>query len=147
MTVRTSYGDEDGQIARVLQGAVQKRAVVISQDIVNESTRLLTNGTGPAGVRVRTGRLVSSVEQRVTIVGRRVRVVAGTNVVYAKWVHDGRGPVTPKTAQALRFVTPGGKVVYARSVKRARPRPFLIEGARIALAKHGVTLHVNPPAG
>lgn len=83
--------------------------------------------------RVDTGRLRASVNtQLVTRDGKPVAVV-GTNVYYARWVHDGTGlygpahrVIKPKRGKYLRFRPGGrGRYVYARSVKGMVANPFL----------------------
>lgn len=87
---------------------------------------------------------------------QRVRVVAGgsRNVGYAAYVEFGTGlygpfhrRITPKRSQFLRFPGSGAKrlsgnfrsgaaqnYVYVRSVKGMQPRPYLVPGAKKALA-------------
>lgn len=87
--------------------------------------------------RVDSGRLRSSIgTSRIIkvfngIPRRGARV--GTNVRYARWVHDGTGLygprhrlITPTTKQFLRFTPKGStKVIFRRSVKGMRPNQFL----------------------
>lgn len=49
----------------------------------------------------------------------------GTDVFYAKYVNDGRGPVHAKNAKCLHFVTKGGVEVFTKSVGPAAPRPYI----------------------
>jgi hypothetical protein len=70
---------------------------------------------------VDTGRLRSSLQVVMT---PEPSVRVGTDVEYARWVHEGRGEVLPVTAQALHWVGPTGEVF----TKRSRPyagNPFL----------------------
>lgn len=91
---------------------------------------------GAAPRRIDTGRLRSSIHTTriVRIIGyprRGARV--GTNVRYARWVHDGTGiygplhrPIRPTTKAYLKFTPKGSvKVVFAKSVKGMRANPFL----------------------
>lgn len=48
---------------------------------------------------------------------------------YSMPVHQGRGPVTAKNAQALRFVI-GGQQFFRKSVGPAKPNPYLFNGMR-----------------
>lgn len=146
-TAHATWPGLDAEVARFLRGPMVTKLTAIGHEVVNEATALLTNGLGPAGVRVRTGRLRSSLELRVVSGGgRRVRILVGTRVKYAPIVHNGRGPVVAKRAKALRFTLPNGNVVIRKSVGPARPRPFLVAGARRALARHGVQLRVRADA-
>lgn len=54
-------------------------------------------------------------------------VRVGTDVEYAYWVHQGRGPVYPVQARALRWVTPNGQIVFARSAGPYAGNPFLVD--------------------
>ena len=56
------------------------------------------------------------------------RVGAANDVKYAIWVHNGRGPIRAR-GKALRFEVPGGRIVYAKSVKGVKGRPFLTRAA------------------
>lgn len=49
----------------------------------------------------------------------------GTNVPYARAVHDGRGEVRPVRARVLRWVMPNGTVVFAMRSGPTKPNPFL----------------------
>lgn len=51
----------------------------------------------------------------------------GTDVFYAKYVNDGRGPVHAKNAKCLHFITKGGVEVFTKSVGPASPRPYIDE--------------------
>jgi phage gpG-like protein len=50
--------------------------------------------------------------------------VVGTNVPYAKWVHNGRGPITAGPGKMLRFEI-GGTVLFRKSVGPAKANPFM----------------------
>jgi phage gpG-like protein len=50
--------------------------------------------------------------------------VVGTNVPYAKWVHNGRGPITAGPGKMLRFEI-GGTVFFRKSVGPAKANPFM----------------------
>lgn len=82
---------------------------------------------------VDTGRLRASIGTR-TVTGARLRCVIGTNVKHAGWVTKGTGiygryktPVVPRRAKMLRFTSRGGIVIFRRSVKGMKARPFLAE--------------------
>lgn len=74
---------------------------------------------------VRTGLLRSSIAYDVTGGAGGIRVRVGSPLRYAYWVHQGRGAVYPRTAQALRWVTPSGRVVYAPRAGPYAGNPFL----------------------
>lgn len=50
--------------------------------------------------------------------------IVGTNVPYAKWVHNGRGPITAGPGKMLRFEI-GGTVFFRKSVGPAKANPFM----------------------
>ena len=50
--------------------------------------------------------------------------VVGTNVPYARWVHNGRGPIVAPPGKALKFVI-GRQVIIVRSVGPAKANPFM----------------------
>lgn len=90
-------------------------------------------------MRVDTGRLRSSIQVQLVMVGGKPVVRVGTNVFYALYVHDGTGiygprgvPITPHTAKMLSWKAKSGKRVYAKSVKGMRPNPFLKDAVMAA---------------
>ncbi|WP_455644833.1 HK97 gp10 family phage protein [Methanosphaera sp.] len=54
----------------------------------------------------------------------------GTSLFYAQYVEDGRGPVRPVRAKALRFKLPGVGWVFAKSVGPAKPRYYLRDSGK-----------------
>jgi hypothetical protein len=91
--------------------------------------------------RVDTGRLRASITTQVVESGGQLRVTVGTNVRYARWVHDGTGLygpnhryITPKRRRRMKFKTKtsGGRYVYARRVQGMRPNPFLVSALSAA---------------
>lgn len=83
--------------------------------------------------RIDTGRLRASINTQLVTRNGEPAVLVGTNVFYARWVHDGTGiygprgrRITPRSAKRLRFRPTGQrKYVYARSVSGMRPNPFM----------------------
>lgn len=78
---------------------------------------------------VDTGRLRSSITTtQPRMVGRRLTVTVGTNVNYARYVHDGTRAhvVRAVRRKALRF-TVAGRVVFSRyaRIPARRGRPYL----------------------
>lgn len=81
-------------------------------------------------VPVKTGHLRRSITRAAaTVAGGTVRGRWGTNVPYARHVEFGRGPVVARPGKVLRFEI-GGRVLYRKRVRAARPRPFLFAAAR-----------------
>jgi hypothetical protein len=82
---------------------------------------------------VDTGHLRAS---RLTKVRKRSTRVIGwvyTRVHYAPMVHDGRGPVVPVRAKALRFVY-NGRVIFRQRVGPAKAQPYAAH-ATVAVAR------------
>lgn len=83
--------------------------------------------------RIDTGRLVNSVTVEIDRRAGLPIIRVGTNVEYARYIHDGTGiygpkgtPITPKRSQFLVFTPKGSTdVVFARQVRGIRPTPFL----------------------
>jgi hypothetical protein len=80
---------------------------------------------------VNTGVLRNSIEHRTTAEPGRVVSRVGTDVGYARYVHEGTtGPIYPRTARVLRFQPRGSSsFVFADSVRGTRETgrysPFL----------------------
>jgi phage gpG-like protein len=95
-------------------------------------------GSGPK--RVDTGRLRASITTAVVSRSGVPAVVVGTNVVYARWVHDGTGLYGPRRRMIrpvghrfLRFKPKGSRgYVYAKQVKGMKPNPFLAKALSAA---------------
>lgn len=88
---------------------------------------------------VDTGRLRASITHELRVVNDVVIAVVGTNVEYARIVHEGRGPITTRRARglapngpkALRFKPKGGgSFIFRKSVGPAEAQPFLRDALR-----------------
>ncbi|MFZ0789742.1 MAG: HK97 gp10 family phage protein [Chromatiaceae bacterium] len=106
--------------------------------VETQAKRNLSGIGGPK--RIDTGRLRASISTVAVTRNGEPAVLVGTNVKYARWVHDGTGLygprhmlITPRTAKVLVFPSAlhgkkkgkfAGKVV-ARSVKGMKPNAFL----------------------
>jgi phage gpG-like protein len=99
--------------------------------VETQAKRNLGGVGGPK--RIDTGRLRASITTQLTTRDGAPAVLIGTNVFYAKWVHDGTGVhgprstrIVPKTAKFLRFRPKGSrKFVYRRSVAGMVRNQFL----------------------
>lgn len=80
---------------------------------------------------IRTGKLRRNIRVR-RYPGRRAQLVAETE--YAAAVHDGRKAVYPVRAKALRWVGPGGVVIFSHKSSATKPNPFLLR----ACTKYGL---------
>lgn len=111
------------------QGGVAKDLLRRGRKVANKAKRNL-NEDFPR--RVDTGLLRSSVQAELVSLGGKVAVRVGTNVEYARFVHDGTGiygpmgtPILPKNGKYLAWRNKAGKMVYAKKVLGMKPNPFL----------------------
>ena len=99
--------------------------------VETQAKRNLGGVGGPK--RIDTGRLRASIATVLVTRNGAPAVLVGTNVNYAKFVHDGTGvhgplhrPIRPKRARFLRFRPKGSRrFVYARQVQGMVANPFL----------------------
>jgi bacteriophage HK97-gp10 putative tail-component len=88
--------------------------------------------------RIDTGRLRASITYELSLAGRRWRARIGTNVEYARYVHDGTGLygprhqyIVPRNRKVLRWVSRGagksgkGGYTYAMRSSGFPGNPFL----------------------
>lgn len=85
---------------------------------------------------VDTGRLRSSISLVVGhTAGGELDVTIGTNVEYAMWVHEGRGPVYARPGGVLRWEPKGGGApIFRRSAGPARAQPFLTDAMQTVIS-------------
>jgi hypothetical protein len=113
------------------QGGVYRDLLRRGLLVETQAKRNLGGIGGPK--RIDTGRLRASVATQMVRRDESWVVVIGTNVRYARFVHDGTGiygprrrPIRPIRAKFLRFRPKGSrKFVYAREVRGMAPNPFL----------------------
>ena len=55
----------------------------------------------------------------------KLKAIVGTNLEYAKWQEYGTGPIRPKHARALHWVTRAGVDVFVASTRGVPAHPFL----------------------
>lgn len=121
-------------------GAVAKDLMKRGARVESRAKRNLSGIGGSGPKRVDTGHLRSSIKHHLVIRPEGLSVRIGTNVYYARFVHDGTGlygpkhmVIKPKRAKALvwRSQLHGQKsgkfrgYVVVKSVKGMRPNPFL----------------------
>ena len=104
------------EAARALDGLIDCNKYALMQRIV-----LTVEAIAKREAPVRTGALRRSINSRVER-GGDVAIV-GTNLKYARAVHEGRGAVVAK-GKALRIPLKSG-VIYRKQVGPARANPFL----------------------
>lgn len=61
----------------------------------------------------------------ITITGGGDTRDIGTDLFYAEYVNDGRGPIKPVNKKALHFVTKSGEEVFAKIVGPSQARPYI----------------------
>jgi phage gpG-like protein len=113
------------------QGGVAQDMLRRGLLVETQAKRNLGGIDGPK--RIDTGRLRSSINTQLVLRQGRPVAVVGTNVFYARWVHDGTGlygpahrVIKPKRRKFLRFRPGGrGRYVYAKQVKGMRGNAFL----------------------
>lgn len=122
------------------EGGVAKDLMKRGARVESRAKRNVSGIGGSGPKRVDTGHLRSSIKHQLVIrpIGLSVRI--GTNVYYARFVHDGTGiygprkrVIRPKRAKALvwrsqKYGQKSGKFrgfVVAKSVKGMKPNPFL----------------------
>jgi hypothetical protein len=99
--------------------------------VETQAKRNLGGVGGPK--RIDTGRLRSSIATQLVTRDGAPAVLIGTNVFYAKWIHDGTGVhgprhtrIVPVRAKFLRFRPKGSRTfVYRRSVAGMVRNQFL----------------------
>jgi phage gpG-like protein len=111
----------------ILRDAARMQAAVpmVRQELTQAMQRsvLAVEGRAKGLAPVRTGQLRGSITSEVRPAGGVITGIVGTNVPYARIVHDGRGPVVAH-GRALRF-TIGGTVFFRKRVGPAKGNPFL----------------------
>lgn len=123
---------DHAELTRVLQG----RDGPVFRDLVKRTLRV--EQAAKQGCPVDEGRLRSSIRHSFGQDARGLFGRVGTDVEYARAVHDGTRPhvIVPRTARILRFPTTprGSTFVYAKRVMHpgTRARPFLRDALRFA---------------
>lgn len=126
------------RLLRSPQGGVAKDLLRRGLRVETQAKRNLTGQDGPK--RVDTGRLRASINTQMITRNGAPAVIVGTNVYYARFVHDGTGIYGPRhrlirpiRAKRLRFRPKGSRrFVYARAVRGMAPNHFLANALRAA---------------
>lgn len=111
----------DTDAVELLQRALAGAEPVIRQEMVAGMQRvaLTVEGTWKRLAPVRTGHYRRSVTQNVVALGASIVARIGTNVPYAIYVEEGRGPIVARPGRWLRF-TIGTEVFYRKRVGPAK---------------------------
>lgn len=109
----------------------------VAQDLMRRGQRVLNQARTEAPVRQ--GTLRASLNSRLGMIGGEPAVTVGTNLYYARYVHEGtgiyvgRGYIVPKRARFLIWKDwHTGDTVVARRVRGTPPNPFLVRALRAA---------------
>lgn len=113
----------------------------VARDMMRRGTNVSSKAKqnlSSSPMRVDTGRLRSDIHAELVIYNGKPAVRVGTNVAYARFVHDGTGiygpraqMIRPKSKKILRWKARSGQrsskggYVFAREVRGMRPNPFL----------------------
>lgn len=105
-----------------LASRFERGPAIVREELTQEMRRatITTANNVKRLTPVDTGRLRNSMTNRVESGGSGVTGEVGTNVRYARWVEEGRGPVVAR-GRALRFEV-GGRVLFRKHVGPARGR-------------------------
>lgn len=95
----------------------------------NVLKRTLQAGQDAAKSMVK-GKLTDSLEKK--ILGHQGSLK--TTKHYAKFVENGRGPITAKKGKVLRFKI-AGQIIFAKHVKGVKPRPFMKAAGESMISK------------
>jgi phage gpG-like protein len=126
------------QLLASAQGGVARDMLRRGLLVETQAKRNLGGIGGPK--RIDTGRLRASINTQLVVRDGRPIAVVGTNVNYARFVHDGTGlygprgrMIRPVRRKFLRFRPHGrGRWVYARQVRGMVGNPFLRNALRAA---------------
>lgn len=129
------------QDSAALKALVASRDGPVGQDLIRRANLVVNRAKQLCPVDK--GRLRASITWELVVGGQQWPLVArvGTNVEYARYVHDGTGiygprgaPIRPVRAQWLVFTPRGSNSpVFARQVRGVRGRPFLTDALPVAL--------------
>lgn len=114
----------------------------VARDLVRRGIRVASQAKrelASSPKRIDTGRLRTSITQQLGSYNRMPLVRVGTNVKYARFVHDGTGlygprhaVIKPKQAKVLRWTKRDGTVRYAKFIRGMAPNPFLKKALKAA---------------
>jgi Bacteriophage HK97-gp10, putative tail-component len=109
-----------------LQRSLAGAEPIIRQEMVAGMQRvaLTVEGSAKRFAPVQTGHLRRSITHNVTALGANIIARIGTNVPYAIYVEEGRGPIVARPGRWLRF-TIGGVVIYTKRVGPAKGQHFM----------------------
>ncbi len=121
--------DIEKRTPRLFRDAIAQTGMAVEAEAVKQLQ------VGPNRAEA-TGNLIGSMTTFVRREGDHDVAIVGNTAKYAQYVHRGTGiygpsrkPITPKKGKALRFEI-GGVVLFRRSVKGMRSRPFLRDAVR-----------------
>jgi hypothetical protein len=134
-----SFGAEhniDPLVARM-----QQAPQIVKEEMIRGVNEMAMAGQAQAMklVGVKTGHLRRSITTtKATFAGGTVTASYGTNVPYARFHEEGRGPIVARPGRVLRF-TINGKVLFRKRVGPAKGRRFFkgsLDWLRPQVARH-----------
>jgi hypothetical protein len=135
-----------GRVTRVelnraeINRTVRSPAGPVYREVAKHTRRVTTLAKMKANVD--TGKMRSEINGETSIKGKRIIGRISSPAKYSMWVHEGRGPVYPKKAQALRFKPKKGRpqgrgargskggYVFAKRVGPYPGNPFLTDALK-----------------
>lgn len=120
------------RLTRSEQGPGGKLLANKSKKVQAQAKRNLT-----ANKSVDTGVLRNSIDWQFVSTRKELVTRIGTNVDYALYVEEGRGPVVPKNKKVLKFQTKrnargGRSTVYTQYSKATEGKPYLVPALKAA---------------
>jgi hypothetical protein len=110
VSVSTSVTFSEAAIAQITRSASGPVWQAVAQAGTTTAGRAKLDLT--ANRLVNQGLLRNSIESQVSVRGESVVARIGTNVDYARFVHEGTsGPIVPRRARALRFRSGGVQII------------------------------------
>jgi hypothetical protein len=124
---------------RFIDRLLRRRNGAVARNMLERGERV--KAAAQRNINSRSGALARSIRVEVVssrgVTGARI----GTNLGYARFVHDGTGiygpshrPIRPARAKVMAFAGQGagGRTVYVRQTSGQRANPFLREALRAA---------------
>lgn len=121
---------------RLIQRLLRSPAGPLARNMLTRGNRVRAEAR--RRINSRSGTLARSITVNITMVNGAAGVQVGTDLYYARYVHDGTGiygpsrrPIRPQRKKALAFSGRTGNVVVSSS-RGQRGTKFLVEALRVA---------------
>lgn len=116
----TEVTDDINNHLKTIQNKLEKIGPMVLPSL-SRASRLLQQDSIANYESIISGALSGSISESITANSASI----GTDLFYAEYVNDGRGPVHAKNKKFLHFITKNGTEIFAKSVGPAAPRPYL----------------------